>query len=206
MRDANGKTIRGKRSGRAKRYSAAELHDIHSRIPGLPSGHNSGHAHNLHGKSATAAVEQSAILFDCSFIEETVEDHIVPRHSLTRQQLLEFRPQELEFEAIKTKQRDKDGRIVETTENRLAWRSDRTLLRRGNPFADAESGNRAGYRREGSVHVGANKRPYRESIPNARTDEKILGVEIEDANETNLMLDQEIEITADDLDRIEPSK
>jgi hypothetical protein len=182
---------RGKRGGRNQRGSADRERDIHSKIDGLPSAHFAGHAHNLHGSSATAAVAEKAKYCESALIEERADTHVIPRQSETRKQLLSVFPQIVEMEVIPTRhitlQRDKvTGAIVEvadevTDRRRVTFRSDRSLLRQGNPFADAEHGKRIGYKRDGSVSVGANTRKYRDALQNAVPVEPVvLGEAIED--------------------------
>lgn len=203
---------RGKRGGKRGSFEGAKLKDIHCRIEGLPAGHNAGHSHNINNnKSSTILAEQAAPLFECSFSEETEETHLIPRQSVTRKQLLGIVPQTLELAPIPTKQLNKrsyDGKaktvaeaiaqagVIETTENRLAWKSDRTLLKRNNPFTDPEAGQRDGYKREGKVSVGLDSRSYRDSIPNADPEPvKVIGVALDDADhefEALTLTDEEI--------------
>lgn len=153
---------RGTRAGSAVRN--AELRDVHSRIRG-----NS--AHNLHGTSATAVLQDAAKYYECSFVEENRADHIVPRQSITRQQLLGIFPQRVETEPAATRQLDKQtGELVETTDNRVRWKSDKTLLRRGNPFSLPTD-----FKRQGSIGVGLNTRKTLTPMPEVPMDEKILG-------------------------------
>jgi hypothetical protein len=163
------KRSRGKRGGHSARN--VTLRDIHSKIDGLPCGHNAGHAHNLHGTSATAAIlDRAAQYFDGALIEERAETHVIPRMSLTRKQLLGVKPQEVELSQVPCKQRDKQtGNEVTTTDNRVVWKSDRTLLRLANPFVMPKD-----FKREGSVSVGNTTRKYIQPIPE---------VPVEDPNE-----------------------
>jgi hypothetical protein len=168
MNQANNKrrTKRGKRAGAA--VQAAVLRDIHSKVRGTRKTQD---GHNLHGTSVTALITDTAKYVECSFIGETVEDHVIPRQSLTRKQLLGVFPAKIETEPVKSRQLDKvSGKLVETTDNRAVWRSDSTLLKRGNPFAAPKS-----FKREGSVSVGLNTRKYTETIPEPDNTEKILG-------------------------------
>lgn len=167
---------RGKRAGKTQSFSAKRLHDVHSRIAGLPAAHHAGHAHAIHGSSSTAVAINAAKYYEGAFIEETEETHCIPRKSLTERQLLGVFPQELETVAIPSRQitfqRDRrTGATVEVSDplvdHRLTWKSDKSLLRKGNPFADAESGRGKGYKRDGSVSVGLNTRKYRENVKNA---------------------------------------
>jgi hypothetical protein len=176
-----GVKTRGGHNRRVESSRAIELKDIHSKIDGLPSGTHKGHAHNLHGSSATAAIAHAASYFEGALIEERREDFVIPRQSQTRKELLGILPVDMEFAPVKSRQLDKhayDGKattvesaiqsgMVEVTDQRLVWKSDTTLLRRGNPFKDAESGQRSGYKRDGSIGVGLNTRKTRDSIPNA---------------------------------------
>jgi hypothetical protein len=64
----------------------------------------------------------------------------------------------METEAIHGKQIDRvTGAIVEVTDQRMTWRGDRTLLRRGNPFSNETHAAR-NFKREGSVSVGLDTR------------------------------------------------
>lgn len=140
---------RRKRSGRSVRNE--ELRDIHSKIRG---GRAAQDGHNLHGTSITALAADRAKYCEISECEETVETHIVPRRSITRKQYLGVFPARVETEAIKTHQRDKrTGELIETTDNRIVWKSDRTLLRRGNPFSAPYD-----IKRKGQVAEGLNTR------------------------------------------------
>jgi hypothetical protein len=207
MRDSKGKTIRGKRGGKRQSFDGERCKDIHSRIDGLPSGHNSGHAHKLKGSSATHAIAETAKYFECSYSEETAETHLIPRRSLSRKQGLAFRS-EMETAPLATrqitKQRDnRTGAIVEVADelqdNRLTWRLDKTLLRRGNPFQDAEASNRDAYKREGTVSVGLETRKYRESIQNpAPVEEQQIGIALDD----DPFVEPAAEITMEELDSL----
>lgn len=183
-----GKKTRGGQNKRRDDAETVRQKDIHSRIAGLPSGTHKGHAHNLHGSSATAAIAHAAQYFEAPLIEERAETHVIPRQSITRKQLLGVFPQQLEFAPRVSRQLDKphykrtgEIRMIEVVDQRLAWKSDKTLLRRGNPFKDAEEGERAGYKREGKVSVGLDKRAYTESIPNpARVEAEEIGPALDD--------------------------
>jgi hypothetical protein len=146
------KRKRGKRGGSDKR-----LKDIHSKLDGRPTGTHSNHAHNLHGNSTANLVIDAAKYFECATIEENRQDHVIPRQSITRKQLLQIFPQRVETEPVPTKQLDRrSGNMVETTDNRVTWKSDRTLLRKGKPF------DKIGvFKREGSISVGLNTRKLR---------------------------------------------
>jgi hypothetical protein len=178
---------RGKRGGKDKNAERDRQRDIHSKIEGLPNGTHKGHAHNLHGSSATNAALDAAKYFDLALVGETEETHVIPRHSATRQNLLGIVPPDLEFERIPTRRisRQWDKRLrqfVEVSDEieayRVVGRSDRTLLKRGNPFKDAEDGNKAGYKRQGVVAVGLNTRSYTEAIQNADPyPEKVIGLD-----------------------------
>lgn len=167
---------RPKRAGRTARTQAV-LRDIHSSLDGLPSGSHSGHSHNLKGSSAAKLTIDAAKYFECAAVEETREDHIVPRQSITRQQYLGAFPVRVETETIPTRQLDKQsGELVETTDERITWRSDRSLLRRNKPFKDIGI-----FKREGMVAEGLNTRKYRaiEHETPTSEDEIDLGPEIE---------------------------
>jgi hypothetical protein len=147
-------TPRGKRG---KRLTGAVRRDIHSHLDGLPSGSHSGQAHKLTSNSTAALVVDAAKYFACAAIEENRDDYIVPRQSLTRRLLLEAFPQQVETAPIPTRQLDKQtGELVETTDNRITWKSDKTLLRRNKPFEQIGT-----FKREGSVSEGLNTRKYR---------------------------------------------
>lgn len=105
--------------------------------------------------SPTGAAEFAAKYFACASIEEQPETHLVPRKSITASQFLQFRSPELETEPMRARQLAKDGSTVETTDNRLLWKSDRSLLRGNKPFS-----NMAKLRREGTIREGNNTRKY----------------------------------------------
>lgn len=78
--------------------------------------------------------KSTAKYFEYAGEPETVEEHIVPRKSLTRKLLLRVFPPQVEVEQVKGRQLDKkSGRMVETTDNRVVWKSDRSLLRNNKP-------------------------------------------------------------------------
>lgn len=151
MRYVNGKPIRKRGGSHAK---SAERLDIHSKLDGRPAGTHSNHAHNLHGSSAAKLTIDAAKYYECATIEERPETHIVPRQSETRKQLLGVLPGSIETETRKGRQLDKrSGELIEVNDQRLTWKSDRTLLRRGKPFEEIGT-----FKREGSVSIGLNKR------------------------------------------------
>jgi hypothetical protein len=111
-------------------------------------------------KSVTGTIEDASVYFHGANVEETVETHVVPRKSLTVKQLLGVLPQDIEVETreLRRTQLDKrTGRMVETTDqvSNVVWRSDKTLLRKGNPFAD----NKPLFR-QGAVREGQNTRKF----------------------------------------------
>jgi hypothetical protein len=181
MQQPTQKRRRGNRAGSNKRRDsndAIRLHDIHSRIGGLPNGHTAALAHNVdHRTTATAVIAHKAPLYEISECEETVETHgPILRKSATFQNLLKFSPPEMEFEPIKGRQLDKQtGVMVEVNEQRLVWKGDKTLLRRGNPFADPEAVTGRAYVKEASVSVGTNTRKFRKGIDNAEPLEQVKG-------------------------------
>lgn len=116
---------------------------------------------NASTRSATAAVADSAIYFDGALVGESAEAHIVPRKSITERQYLGLLPQTAEYERLRGEQKDLlTGEVRDISRNRRTWRSDVTLLRRGNPFRGEER-----YKREGAIREGANTRNYVEVIP-----------------------------------------
>lgn len=81
----------------------------------------------------TAIVGSSAVYYECSDVHETVEDHIVPRVSLTQSQHLAIFPT-VERKIVNERQRDTmSGELTTVGNPAIVWRSDRTLLRRGKP-------------------------------------------------------------------------
>lgn len=149
---------RGKRAGSHRKGEI--LRDIHSRIDGMPAGTHCNHAHNLHGTSATAVVLDAAKYNESALIDESKETHVVPRQSVTRKQLLGIFPQRFETEDQVSRQLDHvTGKMVEVHDTRTVWRSDKTLLRKGNPFKLQTK-----YKRDGSISVGLNTRKTRETI------------------------------------------
>lgn len=91
-----------------------------------------------HKQSPTGTIPETAGVFFESFEGETKKDHLIPRRSLTERLHLRHFEQELEFEQLKDTTRiqlDKKGTPTTTTDPRyrLAWKSDKTLLRQGKP-------------------------------------------------------------------------
>ena len=87
-----------------------------------------------HNVSISQAVVEAGKYYDCFEGEETEETHLIPRKSLTRQQHLRLFPPVIETEARKARQLDKrSGNMVETTDQRLVWKSDHSLLRSNKP-------------------------------------------------------------------------
>lgn len=174
---------------RAERADRERLRDIHSKIDGLPNGTHKGHTHAMRGVSSTAVVENAAGYFEGALIAETREDHIVPRQSLTRQQMIGFFPQKLEMRDEVTRQLDhkaydgkartaeeaiKQAGLIQTTDQRVAWKSDVTLLRKNNPFTDPEQSQATAFRREGSITVGSNTRKFTKGVENAQEPTEVL--------------------------------
>lgn len=150
---------RGKRAGKSARLhreilkdlkDQAERRDIHSKVYGV-------RRHNLVGTSVTATIEDRAKYVPGTNVEETEKDHIVPRQSLTRKQHLMVFPQTTETVTDKARQLDhKSGNMIETTDERVTWRSDKSLLEKRNPFRNEK--NIGTFKREGYVKEGLNKR------------------------------------------------
>jgi len=69
-------------------------------------------------------------------IEETIEDHIIPRHSLTTEQHLRLFPAiPTKTIRLKTRQLDKvSGKMIETSDIRVLKMSDKTLLNQSKPW------------------------------------------------------------------------
>src|SRR5438309_846167 len=118
--------------------------DVHSRVRNVV-------AHVLMPRTVTAAaIERVGMYNDHAEIAETVKEHVVPRQSLSRKLLLRVFPLSLETEVVHARQYDhKLKRMVETTHQRLAWKSDRTLL---NPMKVETT--MPTVKREGYVKVG----------------------------------------------------
>ena len=115
-------------------------------------------------RTITAAALETAPAFQHFEGVETVETHLIPRRSLTHTQALEVRRIEMETEPMhglqliwyqigleRGRQWKKiangrltkvvqgrvyvtDGELIAVTNNRLVWKSDKTLLNRSNPF------------------------------------------------------------------------
>ena len=86
-----------------------------------------------------ARVVNAAKFFECFDFNDTEVKAlgIVPRESLTSKQGLRMFPQTMETETIVTKQRDKvTGSMIEVTNQRQTWKSDKTLLRRNRPHSN----------------------------------------------------------------------
>lgn len=76
---------------------------------------------------------------------ETEETHVIPRESLTKSQGLPWRDRQVETETMRGRQLDtkhykRTGqiRMIEVTDERVTWRSDRNLLRRDRPLDFSE--------------------------------------------------------------------
>ena len=161
------KRTRGKRGGAAARNAA--LRDIHSKVRGVAT-------HGGFKSNFAATVVDNTVFYDAvDALNETVETHVVPRRSLTRKQLLGIFPQRVETAPIPTRQLDKQtGKMVATTENRVTWKSDRSLLNR------TPSNEIGTFKREGSVSVGLNTRRTITTIKEESLTETVLGPAIED--------------------------
>ncbi len=88
-----------------------------------------------YGISDTARVGHAAMYFQhAERFEESVESALIPRKSLgTKQNLSAF--QSVEVEVVTNKQFDKTlDRVTPVGETRVTWKSDKTLLRKNNPF------------------------------------------------------------------------
>lgn len=73
-------------------------------------------------------------------IEESADSHVTPRRSITRAQHLKLFPVTLETEPRIARQLDKgelkktgNVKLITTTDQRLVWKSDQTLLSRSKP-------------------------------------------------------------------------
>lgn len=150
MRRATGYTGRGKNKDRPSRMMPLGTDDrptaLRKGLPFRPSG----------SIDSTKVAEHASIFFECHECEETSDDHIVPRQSLTVQQHLKVFPQQIETEIRKARQLDHSvpckvdlniatvcqlgsvsciaqHRMIPTSDQRRVWQSDRTLLRIGKP-------------------------------------------------------------------------
>jgi hypothetical protein len=160
--------------------------DIHSTLDGLPSGIKSAKAHKLKNTTATAVIASAAKLFECSEISEHADTHIVPRQSITREQLLNVLPQKLELEDMPFRQLDhSSGKTFTTVEEaekhmiagttpRVVWRSDKSLLRKGLP----DNLERVAFKREGVIRGGGDTQKY------TRVEREIIAA-LEDEDPTN---------------------
>lgn len=161
----NGKALRTKRAGR--NLHAKELRDVHSRLEGKPNRFPGAYAHPLQSSSMTAVAGEAAKYYDGAAIEEMPETHIVPRRSITAQQMLKHFPVPMETEPIKGRQmlakpirnsRSLEivvpaGTMVEVNDNRLTWKGDKNLLHTHNPFRMGTD-----FKRQGAIAQGLNKR------------------------------------------------
>jgi hypothetical protein len=103
-------------------------------------------------RTATAAIGELAPYYECTFTGETVEEHIVPRRSRTEQLHLGINRPAMEVEPLRGRQLDKTtGKMVETTDNRLVWKGDRTLLNTSKP--ESQIGT---FKRETVIRKGLN--------------------------------------------------
>jgi hypothetical protein len=143
---------RGRRSNRSGRDRAEQLRDIHSKVRGVYRAVPNPNA-------ATAVVLNTAALrHGCAEIDETVQDHIVPRKSLTIKQLLSLKPLERERITLKSRQWDhKLQRMIETTDDYfITPRGTQSLL------IHAKTGQQIGtYKRDGYVRNGLHTQRYR---------------------------------------------
>lgn len=115
-------------------------------------------------RTITAAALETAPAFVHFADVETVETHLIPRRSLTHTQGLESAPVQMETapmpglqliwyqiglergrrwkkiadgrltKVVQGRVYVTDGELIEVTNNRLVWKSDKTLLNRSNPF------------------------------------------------------------------------
>lgn len=133
---------------------------------------------HANSNSPTGAAIDRATFNHWAAIEETVEDHVVPRKSLTEKLLLGVFPQKTEVEPVPFKQLDKEHykrtseqRMISGTDNRTVWRSDRTLLER------AKGGGGAG-----SPEIGSRVASGAYGFVRETSHSKRRKVEIEDQN------------------------
>lgn len=86
------------------------------------------------GSTSSEQASNAGIYSECCEVQETKEDHIVPRDSYTRRHHLRLFPQSIELGDVKRVQIDKiTGLPTITTDQVIVWRSDKTLLRQGKP-------------------------------------------------------------------------
>lgn len=93
------------------------------------------------GTAKPNGVSYSPAMYDCFEGDETKEDHIIPRRSLTAKLHLRAFPQEIERERLKDtvryqpNKRSKTGKLMQTTDPRYrtTWKSDRSLLNQRKP-------------------------------------------------------------------------
>lgn len=170
-------TPRGTRGGR----DSPRNRDIHSKVRGVRT-------IGRGAESPTAAIGERGKYFGIADIAETKETHVVPRKSLTVKQLLAVKQPDIETEPVASRQLDKrdsdkftsvqealyQGRMVKTTDERMTWRADRSLLIRGTPGSTLPVVKRDGY-----VKQGLNKRNTRvteREMPATDLDPKVLPV------------------------------
>jgi hypothetical protein len=153
MRIINGKPIRETRGSNHFRPSRKPDNSADTRYP---SGHPAKATPYGPSASVTASCAEAGIYNDNCECQETAEDYIIPRKSLTVKQHLALFPQEVEYESrtIRRWQLDKRSlplpgtigpvRMIETTDEsrRIAWKSDRSLLNHNNPFLPPKPGRR----------------------------------------------------------------
>lgn len=130
---------RGKRGGKGM-LEGAKVHH------GYPSGHPASYSPRESVPSASAVVADiCAPFWEKAEIDEEIETHIVPRRSLTTKQNLRIFPPQIETETEVSTQLFKElplspGRLTKVTNQRVTWKSDTTLLRRGIPDANWSRG------------------------------------------------------------------
>ena len=95
-----------------------------------------------HNRTATAAIADDAVFYDCAEVKETVETHLIPRRSITAAQGLSMFDPKREYEPVTTRELNHKTGELETVygDRRVVWTGDRNLLRRGTPdqFVDYE--------------------------------------------------------------------
>lgn len=179
--------FRGKRAGRARKES--ELRDIHAKVRGV---YRAGASMN----APTGAIVERAKYFGLAAIDETEDTHVIPRKSVTVKQFLAVKAPDIETEPMRARQLDQHGfdpsaytsvdevmakhRMIETTDQRMTWRADRSLLVTGAPGSALPT-----VKRDGFIKRGLDRQKTRITISEERDNANKIDEILEDAIEVS---------------------
>lgn len=168
------RTGRGKNASRPSRSKERE----DTRVTGYPSGHVLSVQNTClvdkRGTQHISQVENAMKGFDCAEIGETVEEHLIPRKSITKREHLKLFPAK-SIEVIDLRVRiaakDDKGNVVlqdgkpiaydEAVVRKAITRSDNTLLQKGNPFKSLEEDKKIGRQTSRSKRFITDKSTYK---------------------------------------------